>query len=72
VSSTDGPYFEVNVNGLTQQQASDFRQELSEVINRHPEIELEVLAQGSGADLAFYKRKLAEVDAYLLTFPEKI
>jgi hypothetical protein len=72
MTASDGPYVEVNVNGLTQQQASDYRQELSEVINRHPEMELEVLAQGSGADLAFYKRKLAEVDTYLATFPEKI
>ena len=72
MTSTDGPYFEVNVTTLTQKQASEYRHELYNVIYNQPGIELEVLAQGSGADMAFYKRKLEEVDKYLATFTEKI
>jgi hypothetical protein len=71
-SATDGPYADVDVTTLTQKEASDYRQELYNVFFYAPGIEIEVLAQGSDADKAFYEKKLKEVDAYLLTFTEKI
>jgi hypothetical protein len=75
-SSTDGPYANVDVTTLSQHDASEYRQELYNVIYYEhgidPGAELEVIASGSGADMEFYKKKLKEVDTYLATFPEKI
>ena len=71
-SVTDGPYADLDITTLTQQQASDYRQELYNVIFNQPEIELEVLAQRSGPDLDFYKMKMQQVDDYLATFTERI
>ena len=62
----------VNVATLTQQQASDYRHELIRVIFETPGTELDVNSTQYAVDLAAYEAQLAAVDAYLLTFPEKI
>ena len=62
----------VNITTLTQKQASDYRQELYRVIFETPGVELDVNSTQYAVDLAAYEAQLAAVDAYLLTFPEKI
>ena len=71
-ASPPDKYADIDVTGLSQRDAADYRQELYHIIFYRPELELEVLAVDSGADMEFYKKKLAEVDAYLATFTEKI
>lgn len=61
----------VDVTALNQHDASEYRRELIKALY-HPGIEFDVAGERGEADRKFYEAKLKEVDAYLLTFPEKI
>lgn len=61
----------VDVTSLTQQAASDYRQELKRALY-NPGIEWDLVGEQGEADRKFYYAKLKEVDEYLQTFPEKI
>ena len=61
----------VDVTKLTQQQASDYRQELIRAI-WNPGTDFDLVTNQGASDLAAYEAQLVRVDAYLATFPEKI
>jgi hypothetical protein len=61
----------VDVTSLSQQAASDYRQELIRA-HHNPGIEWDVVGEAGEADRKFYHDKLKEVNEYLATFPEKI
>ena len=62
---------DVDVTALSQHDASEYRQELIRALY-HPGIEFDVAGEHGERDKAFYQAKLAEVDTYLKSFPEKI
>ena len=61
----------VDITKLTQQAASDYRQELIRAI-WHPGTDFDLVTNQGASDLAAYEAQLVRVDAYLATFPEKI
>ena len=75
VTDPDGVQFvgtaDVDVTALSQHDASEYRQELIRALY-HPGIEFDVAGEHGERDKAFYQAKLAEVDTYLKSFPEKI
>lgn len=58
----------VDVTSLSRYRAAEYRHELVEVINYHPETDLDVIDPDFEKDLEMYKGKLAEVNEYLKTF----
>jgi hypothetical protein len=60
----------VNVPGLTQFQATEYRRELIHAL-REPGIEFDLAGEHAEADKKFYEEKLKEVDEHLKTFPER-
>ena len=64
-------YSPLDVTTLSQHDASEYRRELITAIY-NPGTDYDLIGDGRAADEAFYRAKLAEVDAYLKTFPEQI
>lgn len=62
---------DVDVTSLSQHDASEYRRELLHAIY-HPGSEFDTAGAQYEADLAAYYKKVAEIDLYLDTFPEKI
>jgi hypothetical protein len=62
---------DVDVTTLNQHDASEYRRELIHAL-RNPGAEFDQVGPDGEADAALYTTKLKEVDAYLLTFDEKI
>jgi hypothetical protein len=61
----------VDVTTLSQHDASEYRHELFNAIY-YPGTEFDMSGGQGASDLKAYCDKLAEVDTYLATFPEKI
>ena len=65
------PFTPVDVTTLNQHDASEYRQELMRALH-NPGIEFDIVGEEGKTDRQMYHDKLKEVDAYLLTFHEKI
>jgi hypothetical protein len=61
----------LDVTTLTQYEATTYRQELMHALH-NPGIEFDQTGKEGEEDRKFYYAQLKAVDAYLLTFPEKI
>lgn len=67
MASTEDLIPPLDVTTLTQRQAWDYLQDLSEILNCAPQLELD-----EPEDYAMYKDQIAAAKAYLATFPEQI
>jgi hypothetical protein len=65
------PDLTVNVRALSQHDAAEYRRELIHA-QRNPGLEFDQTGDEGEADRQLYAAKQQEVEAYLLTFDEKI